>query len=648
MGNNWAIVIGINHYEHHPEYRLNYAVRDAERMGNFLCDRAGFSRDQVILCLGDEYHRSDKTYPTRANLLRYLSRDLAPERLGNIDRLWFFFSGHGVNADGRDWLITSDCLGEYTQEFALPTDKIIELLRRHQKAEIVLVLDACRPKLGKSIPLGQQTVAVAKKQRVTTISSCDYGQSSYELDFIQQGSFTYALVEGLQHYTLPDQLANYLRKRVPELNRHDKKPERQTPIIQAELDREVHQSLLPEYVTEQDINAWRELAHQAKGNKNLSLSKHLWKQVIERLPNDEEAKLALIKLGSEEEIARRPFLKWLVLFLLLPSFALLTRFISSQSETTSSTRSSTSPTPQPDVKFTPVSVSRPEYTRPVDISMAGGLPLWNIKFQTVTVDELGNVMRRDFHQSQLVKEDLSNGIFLEMVRILGGTFDMGSSREEKGHETDEAASQGTLKRVRVSPYFIGKFPVTQAQYKAVMGQNPSLQEGDNLPVLNVNWHDAMKFCERLSQETGRTYRLPSEAEWEYACRAKTATPFCFGRTLSSSLANYDWTKAYRSESKKPRSLGKVTEVGTFPPNAFGLYDVHGNVWEWCADSYHSNYDGAPENGEVWISDSNDVKVLRGGSLYDAPWSCRSADRLWGGARENHDQALSFRVVADLR
>ncbi|NJO42708.1 MAG: SUMF1/EgtB/PvdO family nonheme iron enzyme [Cyanobacteria bacterium CRU_2_1] len=601
MGNNWAIVIGINHYEHHPEYRLNYAVRDAELMGNFLCDFAGFSRDQVIFCLGDEHHRSDQTYPTRANLLKHLHRNLAPEKLGNVDRLWVFFSGHGINADGRDWLITSDCLAEDTQEFALPTDKIIKILRQHRKAEIVLVLDACRPKQGKSISIGEQTVAVAKKQRVTTISSCDYGQSSYELNFIQQGSFTYALVEGLQIYTLPNQLASYLRRRVPELNRTGGKPDRQTPIIQSEIDREVYQSLLPECVTEEDINAWRELAHQAKRDKNPALSRGLWKQVIERLPDDEEAKLALVELDSENKIPRRPFLKWLALFLALPGVVLLTRLIRSQSETVPSTNPVPSSTPQPDVEFTPVSVSRPEYTQPVGTGTAGGLPLWNVEFQTVTVDELGNVVKRDFSQSQIVKENLGDGIFLEMVKISGGTFEMGSSLEEKGHETDEVTSQGSLRTVRVSPYFIGKFPVTQAQYKAVMGQNPSLQEGDNLPVLNVDWYKAVAFCESLSRKTGRTYRLPSEAEWEYACRAKTTTPFCFGRTLSSGLANYDWTKAYQSEPKKNRLLGMVTEVGTFPPNAFGLYDVHGNVWEWCADSYQGNYDGLPKNGEALVS-----------------------------------------------
>jgi formylglycine-generating enzyme required for sulfatase activity len=648
MGNNWAIVIGINHYEHHPEYRLNYAVRDAELMGDFLCDRAGFSRDQVIFCLGDEQHKSAQTYPTRANLLKYLRRNLAPEKLGNVDRLWFFFSGHGINTDGRDWLITSDCLGEYTQEFALPTDRIIEILRQHRKAEIVLVLDACRPKQGKSIPIGKQTVAVAKKQRVTTIASCDYGQSSYELNSIQQGSFTYALVEGLKIYTLPNQLANYLRERVPELNRQDKKPDRQTPIIQSEIDREVYQSLLPECVTEKDISIWREFAHQAKRDKNPALSRSLWKQVIERLPNDEEAKLALIELNLENKIPRRPFLKWLALFLSLPGFALLTRLIRSQSETVLSTNPVPSSISQPDVKFTPVSVSRPEYTKSVGSSTVGGLPLWNVKFQTVTVDELGNVVKRDFSQSQVVKENLGDGIFLEMVKISGGTFEMGSSPEEKGHETDEVTSQGSMRTVRISSYFISKSPVTQAQYKTIMGQNPSLQEGGNLPVLNVNWYNAVEFCERLSQKTGRTYRLPSEAEWEYACRAKTTTPFSFGKTLSSGLANYDWTKVYQSEPSKDRLLGRVTEVGTFPPNAFGLYDVHGNVWEWCADSYQGNYDEVPENGEVLVSNNNDIKVLRGGSLYDAPWSCRSADRLWGAAREHHDKALGFRVVGDFK
>jgi formylglycine-generating enzyme required for sulfatase activity len=145
-------------------------------------------------------------------------------------------------------------------------------------------------------------------------------------------------------------------------------------------------------------------------------------------------------------------------------------------------------------------------------------------------------------------------------------------------------------------------------------------------VEQVNWHEAVEFCARLSQKTGREYRLPTEAEWEYACRAGTTTPFHFGPTLTTNLANYDGNYVYGS-GPKGVYREQTTDVGSFPPNAFGIYDMHGNVWEWCLDHWHDNYKGAPTDGSAWIEggDSN-RRLLRGGSWIDAPRNCRSAYR----------------------
>jgi formylglycine-generating enzyme required for sulfatase activity len=213
--------------------------------------------------------------------------------------------------------------------------------------------------------------------------------------------------------------------------------------------------------------------------------------------------------------------------------------------------------------------------------------------------------------------------------------------------------------VTVPPFFMGKYPITQAQWKAIASRtdlkvkqdlalNPAhfkdRPDSDRRPVEQVNWYDAVEFCARLSKLTGGEYRLPSEAEWEYACRAGTTTPFYFGETITGELANYDASYTYADEPKG-ECLNETTPVGQFPPNAFGLYDMHGNVWEWCADTWHDNYDSAPTDGSVWIENGNDNRSsLRGGSWHNVPNSCRSAFRYNYYRRVYVSNSYGFRVV----
>ena len=145
-----------------------------------------------------------------------------------------------------------------------------------------------------------------------------------------------------------------------------------------------------------------------------------------------------------------------------------------------------------------------------------------------------------------------------------------------------------------------------------MGNNPSYFKGGKRPVEKVSWHDATKFCQKLSSKTGKIYTLPSESQWKYACRAGTTAPFYFGETITPELVNYSGNYPY-ANAPKGKYGGETTDVGSFPPNAFGLYDIHGNVWEWCLDACHDNYNGAPTDGSSWESggDSND-RLLRGG------------------------------------
>ena len=241
---------------------------------------------------------------------------------------------------------------------------------------------------------------------------------------------------------------------------------------------------------------------------------------------------------------------------------------------------------------------RTKFPKPRFVSSTDPDDLSAVAIQTVTVDEKGVITESNSGQVNAFREVLSNGISLDMVRIPDGKFDMGSPADEPGRSDAE----GPQRQVTVPSFFMGRFSVTQAQYQAVMGENPShfKENGDNRPVETVSWRDAVAFCKKLSELTGRNYRLPSEAEWEYACRARTSTPFYFGETITTKVANYNGNYTYRSE---PEGIYRrqTTEVGNFPPNAFGLYDMHGNVWEWCADHWHNNYEDAPINGAAWFS-----------------------------------------------
>ncbi|MBO3457232.1 bifunctional serine/threonine-protein kinase/formylglycine-generating enzyme family protein [Aetokthonos hydrillicola Thurmond2011] len=262
-------------------------------------------------------------------------------------------------------------------------------------------------------------------------------------------------------------------------------------------------------------------------------------------------------------------------------------------------------------------------------------------FEVVIVNSRGEIINRESKQAKYYSEELGNGITLEMVEIKAGRFTMGAPETEEGSRETERPQH----EVTVQDFFMGKYPVTQAQWREVAGlpqvnrelkPDPSHFKGENNPVERVSWYDAVEFCSRLSAKTKRTYRLPSEAEWEYGCRGGTKTPFHFGETITTDLANYhgiDWEKRGWLGSYALGTKGiyreKTTPVGSFGvANGYGLYDIHGNVWEWCADHWHNNYEGAPTDGTGWLDNDNysHLRLLRGGSWFSYPGNCRSASR----------------------
>jgi formylglycine-generating enzyme required for sulfatase activity/tRNA A-37 threonylcarbamoyl transferase component Bud32 len=265
------------------------------------------------------------------------------------------------------------------------------------------------------------------------------------------------------------------------------------------------------------------------------------------------------------------------------------------------------------------------------------------------------------------------GRTFEMVFIPEGVFQMGSPETEEGRNVNESPQRV----VAIAPFFIGKYPITQEQWDLVVGLPkvnrdlklaPANFKGLSRPVERVSWFDAVEFCDRLSKKLGQTFRLPSEAEWEYACRAGTTAPFHFGEAITPDLANYNGDRTY-AYGAKGKNRKESTPVGSFQvANSFGLYDMHGNVWEWCADPWHDNYHGAPPDGGVWVdislSDDTEVlepdgtitrirthenqldmsyRILRGGSWGNDPGDCRSASRLRDLPNSEYSD-YGFRIV----
>ena len=270
------------------------------------------------------------------------------------------------------------------------------------------------------------------------------------------------------------------------------------------------------------------------------------------------------------------------------------------------------------------------------------------------------IIKSDRQGRQFV-ERIGDRVDLEMVYVPSGDFVMGAPEKEEGSYSAERPQH----LVTVSAFLMGKYPITQAQYEAVMGENPSDFKGKSdspsRPVENVSWEDAQEFCKKLSELTGREYKLPSEAQWEYACRAMPSPPtsrdkkeiiyppFHFGETISTKVANYNGDEIY-GRGEKGENRGETTPVDYFGvANEFGLCDMHGNVWEWCEDDWHSNYEGAPRDGSAWIDvkgkESNKTShPLRGGSWLNHPQICRSACRSFFNL-DGRDLNVGFRVIS---
>lgn len=602
----FALLIGIDRYEDTQINSLQGAANDARAVRDTLIQYAGFPAEQVTLLASDQ---PAQRQPTRGNILRRLSNLKALIQKNKNGLLLFFFAGHGIQQQDQGFLLCSDSQlsGDLAllRETALNVDSLRRYIRETGVRQVILMLDACRNEPGgRSLadnPLGEAMVNALnfdirnrEVEAFVTFYASAIGHRAYEFIEKKQGYFSWFLVQGLSgaaanengEVTLAS-LNHYLQEQVPKKVLLDLGVGReQRPFISSEGYR----------AEELVLAAVPSMAKKTSAGSALMPEDLLWtrietsrdskdfKSYLDKYPGGKYAPRAVTRINELEKITIAP-----------SQFA----------------------------RPTPVKITTHPFT-----------------FETAALNLQGMVVDRKTLQGKEFTEKCM-GIPLELVFVPGGTFPMGMTMTEvalyqKGLKTSRDRSlkskdpiQGLFRMmlpmhlVTVPSFYMGKFEITQAQWNAMLSlpkiqtilkANPASLRGDRFPVDQVSWEAAQEFCARLTRFTGHRYRLPSEAEWEYACRAGSTTPFFFGETFSQEFANCKVTDRDGSFSQPDR----MAEVGSRGlANSFGLFDMHGNVQEWCQDEWHDNYQDSPVDGSVWTgSGKKKPPHFTGGSLVD--------------------------------
>jgi formylglycine-generating enzyme required for sulfatase activity/uncharacterized caspase-like protein len=666
MSQNWAICVGIDRYDNLQA--LQYAERDAEALRDFFdkdlhFDKVYFFAENAPPIPTDS-GEPIRALPSGNTLRRFLRIRFEQKFLKPSDNLWFFFAGHGRRERDRDYLMPIDADPGNVEETAIPISFLTERLRRSGAENVVLLLDACRNEGARD----GQGIGSERQAGVVTIASCSPNERSYEIAELQHGAFTYALLEGLRlqgegNCATVERLDQHLRIRVPELCGRYKKPP-QTPYTNAEPIGKRHLILLSKLASLSDLGPLKLDALEEETNGNLEMAEQLWWRVIAVSPVDPQAHEAIKRIAHKQSTVppplptdMRPWWRW--------------RSVSVQ----------------------PIRLTRRRVLGLVGVVAAGtggviAAPrvlrwlskpsLTTIAFDVTTVDEKGARRAPEKSTAAVFTEVLETGASLDMVAIPPGSFTMGSPIDEPQRRSNE----GPQHHVALAAYFMSASPVTQAQWTGVvlahpakihhyLDPSPSFFRGSELPVESISWTQAVEFCRRLAAVTGRPYRLPSEAQWEYACRAGSTGPFHVGPTLTPELANYCGTggavcglnqgksiasEVYADVTYGPGAYGQgplgifrqtTTPAGTFPRNRFGLYDMHGNVWEYCLDVPGGSYAGLAPDGSANLDGSGSERILRGGAWSHHAAICRSAYRDAMAVDEPGWQGrVGFRVVCE--
>ncbi len=578
----FAVLIGVNDYDDEQIGALVGPANDMQMLEDALVANAGFDRNHIRRLTRDQAEASLK--PTRFNVLRALSNALKAVPPDGL--LVLAFSGHGTERNGRAFLLPADAQVnadiELLEASALEVAALKNMIRNRRSspaspvtgvAQVVVLLDACR-----NDPTSGKDTSINPLTRAYDFSL----RNSNVKAFVT----LYATALGARAYESRARRQGYFISEVV-----------------AALRGEARDAL------------------NERGEVTLDrLIRHIQKEVPARVAfetgNDQKPWFDMIGFNALD----------LVLAKATPAVAV-------------------APVVRPAPVTTPVNAPPPAPS--VRMSLTG-VPLTAMSFTTANVNAQGQKINERTAQCWGFVDTLPGGVALEMVELPPGEFMMGSN--------DGDSDEKPMHQVKLKGFAIGKYEVTQGQWKAVMGRLPSNMsdlsnnlKGDTLPVVSVSWYDAQDFITQLNiklrlidttyhlaMRGDAIYQLPSEAEWEYAARANTTTPFAFGPTITSEIVNYGG--------------GKTIPVGSLGvANAWGLFDMHGNVWEWCKDEWYNDYSGAPEDGRAWESSSyprlagGPARVDRGGGWGDSTVYCRSANRN-NEAPDNSASYIGFRLV----
>jgi formylglycine-generating enzyme required for sulfatase activity len=585
MAKNWAICVGINQYRFLQD--LTCAVNDAEKMHLWLKETANFEQTYLFTDTSPEIDDMSEplpSQPTFTTLRRWLRKRFARPILSPSDSLWFFFSGHGVREQGQDYLLLNDSDPDPEEVNNSAISLAFVTEQLRQSGAGNIMMFVDACRSVAKSGLG---IELQSEQGIISIASCRPEQKSYEIEALGHGSFTYALLESLQ--------------------------------IQGE----------------NNCATVERLCKRLKDRVAILNREYKKPPQTPYTRIEPETKNHLIFLPERIQPTRQDIAT-------LRENALKAEFILNN-----------------------LKLAEVLWTRLVihdsDEALKSLRRIWKKLEELVEGDfkpGLTELTKSPTPRPQILTETLPGNIKLEMIKILAGSFTMGS---------DEYDGEKPKHQVKLQEFYLGKYPVTQEQYESVMGNNPSnFQDNPKNPVEQVSWDDAKEFCQKLNQFTGKKYRLPTEAEWEYACRAGTQTRYYFGDDQSF-LKEYAWYGDNSGDSfldtikmwdadpnwenyykKLMDNNCKTHPVGEKKLNNWGLYDMSGNVWEWCEDPWHDSYANKPKNiknngNTIWSSSDISFRVLRGGCWYGNSRYCRSANRDRSDADVRYN-AIGFRLA----
>jgi len=652
-GTRHGLVVGIETYR---DSRLNLrcACVDAKAVYDLMTDPdcGMFPKDNVRLLLDAD--------ATRDNIWRGLSH--LRRNAAENDTVWIYYAGHGAPEESSTYWVTYDADVDDLYGTGLSNDQISRVLNDMRARNVTVFLDCCHAAATsvqknptRAALTAEQVFASYKGRGRITISSSDGKEKSVELGDVGHGAFTYFLEKGLRGeadadhdgVVCADELWRYLRGKVKEASAKAGNP--QTPVLLGEMTHELPLTLNP-IATERK----KRIADAIKDLIGLG---------EDRLSTDEAEFCLKVLRGKpelrEEQAVAAQFDALADGSLAPGAFMALVRLAAVKKPQPAARAAPTRYCPIcgkvvldgevyyrcPKCRrehvcsddYDPAKRSCVECESKAAVAQEKRQPKVEVGPATVAAEpEAG-------------REAAATRTFagIEFVWIPPGTFDMGSNYGD--------SDEKPVHRVTVRDFHIGKYEITNAQYKAFLDASgydgtaeadsdylkhfrgkSNMSTEDNHPIVWVSWKNAVAYCRWLSEQTGKRYRLPTEAEWEYACRAAAKTRYSFGDS-ESSLGDYAWHSS--------NSGSKTHEVGSKKPNAWGLYDMHGNVWEWCADWYDKNYYSKSPEVDPQGPTSGQSRVLRGGSWCDSPDSLRSANRNWGFP-DYTDSYYGFRVARD--